>query len=217
MSNQDQLSVVVTAFEQWRKNRTSPKGATPQPLRQQAVALKSQYSSSRITIALKISGGQFKQWCKDYQSLNESIDFVQLPVTSSPQIDEVEEGALKLELSFSHGEQLRLSGQITPILIAIAPTDFRAGIDGFVVVCRRQLKQNPSSGTLFVFINRNKTMIRALTYDGTGFWLMTKRLSKGKFTGWPKSSDPISKIAAIELKQMLSGHDRSRFSKINEK
>ena len=76
MSNQDQLSVVVTAFEQWRKNRTSQKGSTPQPLRQQAVALKSQYSSSRITIALKISGGQFKQWCKDYQSFNESIDFV---------------------------------------------------------------------------------------------------------------------------------------------
>lgn len=126
MSNQDQLSVVVTAFEQWRKNRTSQKGSTPQPLRQQAVALKSQYSSSRITIALKISGGQFKQWCKDYQSLNESIDFVQLPVTSSPQIDEVEVGALKLELSFSHGEQLRLSGQITPTLLSTLIKEMRA-------------------------------------------------------------------------------------------
>ena len=68
-----------------------------------------------------------------------------------------------------------------------------------------------------VFINRNKTMIRALTYDGTGFWLMTKRLSKGKFTGWPKGSDPISKIAAIKLKEILSGHDHSRFSQINDK
>jgi transposase len=104
----------------------------------------------------------------------------------------------------------------TPILLALAPADFRSGIDGFVAVCRRQLKQNPNSGTLFVFINRNKTMIRALTYDGTGFWLMTKRLSKGKFTSWPKGSEPISKIAAIELKQILSGHDRSRFSQIHD-
>jgi transposase len=39
----------------------------------------------------------------------------------------------------------------------------------------------PRSGTLFVFINRNKTMVRSLIYDGTGFWLMTKRLSKGRF------------------------------------
>lgn len=67
------------------------------------------------------------------------------------------------------------------ILQAINPADFRCGIDGFVAICRRQLAQDPRSGILFVFINRNKTMIRALSYDGTGFWLMTKRLSKGKF------------------------------------
>ncbi|NQY38317.1 MAG: IS66 family insertion sequence element accessory protein TnpB [Alteromonadaceae bacterium] len=104
----------------------------------------------------------------------------------------------------------------TQILLAIAPADFRCAIDGFVAVCRRELKQNPSSGTLFVFINRNKTMIRALTYDGTGFWLMTKRLSKGKFTSWPSGADIISKIAAIKLKQMLSGHDHSRFNQIKD-
>lgn len=105
----------------------------------------------------------------------------------------------------------------TPILLAISPADFRCGIDGFVAVCRRQLKQNPACGTLFVFINRNKTMIRALTYDGTGFWLMTKRLSKGKFTGWPKDSGAISNIDAIKLKEILSGHDRSRFHQVSSK
>ena len=126
MPNQDQLSIVVTAFNQWRKNRISRKGPTPQSLRQQAVALKSQYSSGRITTALRISGSQFKQWCKDVQSLNESIDFVQLPVTLSPQIDNIEEATLKLELSFSHGEQLQLSGQITPTLLATLIKEMRA-------------------------------------------------------------------------------------------
>ena len=109
---------------------------------------------------------------------------------------------------------IQLTAQ-TQIMLAIAPGDFRCGIDGFVAVCRKQLKQNPRSGTLFVFINRNKTMIRALTYDGSGFWLMTKRLSKGKFTGWPKDSCAISEIASIELKQILSGHDHSRFQAIS--
>ena len=126
MPNQDQLSIVVTAFNQWRKNRISRKGPTPQSLRQQAVALKSQYSLGRITTALRISGSQFKQWCKDVQSLNESIDFVQLPVTLSPQIDNIEEATLKLELSFSHGEQLQLSGQITPTLLATLIKEMRA-------------------------------------------------------------------------------------------
>ena len=126
MSNQDQLTVVVTAFEQWRKNRPTRYGPTPQRLRQQAVALKSHYSSGRITTALRISGGQFKQWIKDHQTSNGAVDFVQLPVTPGPQYNESEEGALKLELSFTQGEQLQLSGQITPTLLATLIKEMRA-------------------------------------------------------------------------------------------
>ena len=52
-------------------------------------------------------------------------------------------------------------------------------------------------------------MIRALTYDGSGFWLMTKRLSKGKFTGWP-TAGAISILAATELRVLLSGEGYSQ-------
>lgn len=92
----------------------------------------------------------------------------------------------------------------TPILLAIQPADFRQGIDGLAAVCRKRLMKEPRSGTLFVFINRNKTMVRSLSYDGTGFWLMTKRLSKGKFQGWPSSNDVIHPLAAKNLRQLLS-------------
>jgi transposase len=84
----------------------------------------------------------------------------------------------------------------THILLATQPTDFRCGIDGLGAVCRGRLAKDPRSGTLFVFINRSKTMVRTLAYDGTGFWLMTKRLSKGRFKGWPKTGEPINPIAA---------------------
>lgn len=93
----------------------------------------------------------------------------------------------------------------THILLAIEPADFRQGIDGLAAVCRRQLSSDPRSGTLFVFINRRKTMVRALAYDGTGFWLMTKRLSKGKFQGWPTSTKQIKPLVARQLRQLLSG------------
>ena len=73
----------------------------------------------------------------------------------------------------------------TPILLGVAPADFRKGIDGFVAVCEQTLALQPRDGTVFVFINRARTMIRALSYDGSGYWLMTKRLSKGRFAGWP--------------------------------
>lgn len=95
----------------------------------------------------------------------------------------------------------------THILIAITPADFRQGIDGLAAVCRHRLLLDPRSGTVFVFINRNKTMVRALTYDGTGFWLMTKRLSKGKFQNWPISNKSIEPIIAKQLRQLLINND----------
>jgi transposase len=95
----------------------------------------------------------------------------------------------------------------TRILIAIAPADFRQGIDGLAAVCRHKLSANPHSGAVFVFINRNKTMARALTYDGTGFWLMTKRLSKGKFQHWPVSNQTIEPFIAKQLRQLLLNSD----------
>lgn len=100
----------------------------------------------------------------------------------------------------------------TPILLATQPADFRLGIDGLVALCKKRLAQEPRNGTLFVFINRSKTMIRALSYDGNGFWLMTKRLSKGKFTGWPRSNEQLTRYRATQLRQLLAGCTPSKLS-----
>lgn len=34
---------------------------------------------------------------------------------------------------------------------------------------------------MFVFRNRSGKMVRILVYDGQGYWLMTKRMSRGRF------------------------------------
>jgi len=105
---------------------------------------------------------------------------------------------------------IQLSNQ-TPILLATQAADFRKGIDGLVAVCRLELEKDPRSGTYFVFINRSRTMIRVLVYDGSGFWLMTKRLSKGRFNGWPASASNINKFEAKKLRILLSGNPASSF------
>ena len=53
----------------------------------------------------------------------------------------------------------------THILLATEPADFRKGIDGLAYICKDRLSSNPRSGTLFVFINRSRTMVRTLVYD----------------------------------------------------
>lgn len=97
--------------------------------------------------------------------------------------------------------------QITPhmrILLAIEPVDFRKGIDGLAGVCRAVYKKNPFSGTMFVFRNKKKTAIKILTYDGQGFWMCQKRLSKGLFRWWPsKSADNLHPLAAHELQLLI--------------
>jgi len=71
------------------------------------------------------------------------------------------------------------------ILVGITPIDMRKGIDGVALACRKILQEDPMSGAIFIFTNRSRKMLRILSYDDQGFWLCTKRLSKGSFPYWP--------------------------------
>ena len=65
------------------------------------------------------------------------------------------------------------------IYLALEAVDFRKRIDGLSAICRQRLGQNPLSGAVFVFRNKNLKMIRVLVFDGQGQWLCSKRFSQG--------------------------------------
>jgi transposase len=93
------------------------------------------------------------------------------------------------------------------IFVAVAPADFRKGIDGLAAVCRQQLQQDPMSGCVFVFRNRKATAIKILLYDGQGFWLCQKRLSQGRFAYWPSGDLATRTLQAHQLQVLLAGGD----------
>ena len=93
----------------------------------------------------------------------------------------------------------------TKILLATEFVDFRKGVDGLIALCEQRLKQQPRSGSLFVFINRARTMIRVLCYDVNGYWIATKRLSRGRYSGWPQGSSATTLLPASELTRILKG------------
>ena len=96
--------------------------------------------------------------------------------------------------------------QITPqmrILVAVEPADFRRGIDGLARVCKEVLQQDPFGGGMFVFRNRRATAVKVLVYDGQGFWLCQKRLSKGRFNGWPANGNICLRQLAVHEFQLL--------------
>lgn len=103
--------------------------------------------------------------------------------------------------------------QIIPqmrILVAVEPVDGRKGIDSLAQLCQERLLTDPFSGSLFVFRSRRGTAIRILVYDGQGFWLAQKRLSKGRFRWWPEGRSPrevARSLAAHQLQVLLAAGD----------
>jgi transposase len=94
------------------------------------------------------------------------------------------------------------------ILLAVEPADFRKGIDGLAQVCRQVLKEDPFSGYVFIFRNKRATAVKVLMYDGQGFWLCQKRLSKGRFIFWPSTGDDaVKQLAAHEVQLLIWNGD----------
>lgn len=95
----------------------------------------------------------------------------------------------------------------TVVYLAVEAVDFRRGIDGLAYCCRTVIEQDPMSGGLFVFRNRNRTAIKMIQYDGQGFWLHQKRLSSSKLTWWPKSATNVHVLTVAQLHVLLWNGD----------
>src|ERR1700730_8417394 len=96
------------------------------------------------------------------------------------------------------------------VLVAIEPVDGRKGIDSLARLCQEKLAEDPFSGCVFVFRSRGGTAIRLLSYDGQGYWLAQKRLSKGRFVWWPEATGTTKPLEAYEAQFLMAAGDLSR-------
>jgi transposase len=58
--------------------------------------------------------------------------------------------------------------------------------------------------------NRSETAIRLLSYEGQGYWLAQKRLSKGRFVWWPEATGTTKPLEAYEAHLLMAAGDLSR-------
>lgn len=79
------------------------------------------------------------------------------------------------------------------VFVALEACDMRKGYEGLAGLVGVDLKESVKSGALFVFGNRRRTRLKILYWDGTGLWLMTKRLEAGTFS-WPKDTEGKKKL-----------------------
>ena len=100
---------------------------------------------------------------------------------------------------------LHLSSSIRYYLYRSA-TDMRKGFDSLSGLVTSEMQQNVCSGDIFIFINRHRTHIKLLLWEGDGFSLYYKRLEQGTFefpvTG---NSDCSMSITQQQLQFILQG------------
>ena len=94
----------------------------------------------------------------------------------------------------------------TKIFLVTGPTDMRKQFDSLAAIVSGTLKLDPVSGHVFAFCNRRRNRLKLLVWDGSGFWVMARRLEGGTFA-WPQDGDLSHEMSSDELSVLLAGVD----------
>ena len=103
---------------------------------------------------------------------------------------------------------LSFSGSLK-VFVAVEACDMRKGFNGLHALVAERLGEDLKQGALFVFSNRRHTRIKIICFDGTGIWVLTKRLEQGTFA-WPKNLSPETtklKLTPQALAMLTDGVD----------
>jgi transposase len=95
------------------------------------------------------------------------------------------------------------------VFVATHPVDGRKGIDGLSALVRSGLGHDPLSGALFVFFSRRLDRARVLYFSHNGYWLLSKRLERGRFClPWdPTEGLAVRSLEIAQLQLILEGID----------
>jgi len=92
----------------------------------------------------------------------------------------------------------------TRIFVAITPVDLRGSFNSLSRLAQQVLAQDPLSGHWFVFTNRRRNRLKILCWDGSGLWVLAKRLERGRFS-WPVSEHAGASLRSEELMALVCG------------
>lgn len=86
------------------------------------------------------------------------------------------------------------------------PVDFRYGMNSLSILVEQTMRLNPMDASLYIFGNRRRNRIKILGWDGSGFWLLMKRLETSRFI-WPDNKAEVVTMTTNVLHALLEGDD----------
>ena len=69
------------------------------------------------------------------------------------------------------------------IFLALEPVDMRKHFDGLWALASEKLQEDPFGGAWFVFTNKDRNRLKILCWDGSGVWVLAKRLKRAGSAG----------------------------------
>lgn len=98
------------------------------------------------------------------------------------------------------------------VWVCLEVVDMRKGFEGLSALVAEHFTEPLTGGALFVFGNRRRNRLKILYFDGTGLWLMTKRLEQGTFS-WPRAVEAkqaVLRLTPEALGMLTDGIDMHR-------
>lgn len=94
------------------------------------------------------------------------------------------------------------------IFLCTTPTQMTYSFDGLMGRAQEVFNQDPTSGHLFLFVNRARDRIKILFWDRDGFCIWYKRLERGTFQLLTTTSDEEGiELTYWQLVKLLGGLD----------
>ena len=94
------------------------------------------------------------------------------------------------------------------IFVCTTPTNMSYSFDSLMGRAQEIFDQDPTSGHLFLFLNRRRDRIKILLWDQDGFWIFYKRLEEGTFQMLTTTNDEEGlELEYSQLVRLLGGVD----------
>lgn len=85
------------------------------------------------------------------------------------------------------------------------PADLRKGYNGLYGLVKSGLGRDPLSGDVYLFLNRRRTSMKALLWDGTGLCIFMKRLERHQFAPLWRDAGDVLELTPSELSLFIEG------------
>lgn len=86
-------------------------------------------------------------------------------------------------------------------------TDMRKCAPSLAVLVQSQMGLDPFGKSVFVFCGRSRRILKAVVWDGTGWFEAVKRLSASMTFKWPQTEEAARLASWPEIAGLLRGND----------